>query len=50
MVHSITYVPGEKSVLMSVLGKNKVVVPLLKQSRVIAPSKLSQLLGQLSVG
>ena len=43
------YVPGEKSVLMFVLGENKVVVFFLKQSKDIAFTKLSLLLGPLSV-
>lgn len=50
MLYCITYVPREISVLMFLLGEDKVVVPFLKQSRDTAPNKLSLLFGQLSVG
>lgn len=50
MLQCITYVPGEKSVFVFVLGENKVVVFFLKQSKDIAFTKLSLLLGQLSIG
>lgn len=49
MLHCITYVPEEESVLILVLGYNKVVVFFLKQSKDIAFPKLSLLLGQLSI-